>query len=91
MVEVELAHVGQDALCLIELPVEGVLGQRHDLLLHVGLVVLPHSLHQPLADGGLTRGGAPRHPDHEGSLDSRRHLTRAGAARVAQFCHFYKD
>ena len=91
MIKVEFAHVGQDALVLIELPVEGVLGQGHDLLLHVGLVVLAHGLHQPLAHRGLARGGAARHADHERSLHCQRHLAGTGDTNLIGFCHFCKQ
>ena len=54
VVKVEGALLGLGALLLVELAVEGVLGQRDDLPL--GAVALAgHLLHDPLADGRLSR------------------------------------
>ena len=53
-------------LGLVELPVEGVLGEVDHLLLPDVHLVLAEPLHQFVADGALPGGSSPRHSDHEG-------------------------
>ena len=61
-----------------------------NLLLYVGLVVLPQRLHQPLADGRLTRGGSSCHAYHERRPNNLRHLAGLWRTFLCQFCHFHQ-
>ena len=67
MVKVEQTLCCPDLLRLPELPVEAVLADVHHVSLHVLLVHRPQVLHDLLTHSGLARGGAPGHPDQEGS------------------------
>ena len=58
VVKVKFSHVGQNNFMLIQFSVERVLGQRDHLLLRLGLVILAHGLHQPLAHCRLAAGRA---------------------------------
>ena len=67
MVKVEQSLCCPDLLRLPELPVEAVLADVDHVSLHVLLVHCPQVLHDLLTHSGLAGGGAPGHPDQEGS------------------------